>query len=135
MEGLKAAVADAASMAYSKAAVESKENEPLYSVELGGGEHGNLQYGYPTTDTSGLVQFMELNEGYHDLSKEWVWAAHNHGTVSTPDYWIATQSKVLGNYSGSDFNSAIESTKCYVKYTAAMEESAQIEVISETSGC
>ncbi len=135
IEGLKAAVADATSLAYSKAVVENAEDEPSYSVELEGGEHGNLQFGYPTTDTSGLVKFMEFDNGYHDLSKAWVWAARNHGSVATPDYWIATQSEILNNYSGTDFNTAIENTRCYVKYTAAMQESDQVEVISETSGC
>jgi len=131
IQGVSAAVHNAVELAHSKALVQGKQEEPMYAVE----GFGNLQFGYPTVSKQGLVMFLDLDEGYHDLDKEWVWAAHNHGSVADPDYWIVTRSDNLIGYTGTDFNAEIESTQCYVKYTASMEVDGDYNIETIIDGC
>lgn len=134
IQGMKAAVDGAAQLAYSKAAVDGEESNPSYHIDLGS-ETGHVAYGYPTVERGGLENFLNADAEYHDLDAEWVWAAHNNGSVSDPDYWLVTQSSILGDFTGSDFNTAIEQTQCYVKYTAAMEEGDLFQSEVFTAGC
>ncbi|MGF1908132.1 prepilin-type N-terminal cleavage/methylation domain-containing protein [Vibrio kasasachensis] len=129
--GVSGAVHNAVDLAHSKALVEGKQDEAVSEIE----GFGILKFGYPAVHKQGLVMFLDLDEGYHDLDKEWVWAAQNHGSVADPDYWIVTRSDNLSDYSGSDFNTEIESTQCYVKYIAAMEAGAEYTIETITDGC
>ncbi len=131
LQGVSGAVHDAVELAHSKALVLGKENEPTYTID----GYGGIQFGYPSVNKQGLVEFLELDEGYHDLTKEWVWAAQNQGSIADPDYWIVTRSSYLKNYSGSDFNAEIEATECYVKYTVAMEVGADVQIETVDDGC
>lgn len=79
LQGVSAAVHDAVELAHSKAVVLNKQNEAYYAIDGA----GSIQFGYPAVNKQGLVEFLTLDEGYHDLSKEWVWAARNNGSVTT----------------------------------------------------
>lgn len=131
VQGLAGAVNNAAQLAFGKTSVEGQEDLGSYLVE----GYGYVQYGYPSVIKGGMENFLQLDTGYHDMSKEWVWAAHNNGTVANPDTWIVTRSEWLGEETISDFNKAIEDSKCYVKYTAAMEAGADYRVEVFTDGC
>ncbi|ANS84883.1 hypothetical protein VSVS12_01115 [Vibrio scophthalmi] len=131
LQGVSAAVHDAVELAHSKAVVLDKQNEAYYAIDGA----GSIQFGYPAVNKQGLVEFLTLDEGYHDLSKEWVWAARNNGSVTTPDYWIVTRSSYLHGYTGSDFNGEIEATQCYVKYTTAMQFGDEYAIETVTDGC
>ncbi|NHE84682.1 prepilin-type N-terminal cleavage/methylation domain-containing protein [Vibrio vulnificus] len=131
VEGLAGAVTNAAEMAYGKTAVEGMEELESYHVP----NYGIVQYGYPSVSRGGMESFLQIDTGYHDLEREWVWAAHNNGSVSDPDWWIITQSQWLADGNIVDFNKAIEESRCYVKYTAAMEPGADFAVETITDGC
>lgn len=131
LSGVSAAVHDAVELAHSKALVLGKQDEPYYSIE----QSGSIQFGYPAVNKQGLVEFLTLDEGYHDLSKQWVWAASNNGSVANPDYWIVTRSSYLQDYTGSDFNGAIEATQCFVKYTTAMQVGDGYSIETMSDGC
>ncbi|MGY3569144.1 prepilin-type N-terminal cleavage/methylation domain-containing protein [Vibrio paucivorans] len=135
IEGMKGSVDAAAQLAYSRAAIDNEENNPSYHIEVGD-KSGHVAFGYPTVERGGMENFLNAESGYHDLDAEWTWAAYNSGgSVSDPDYWLVTQSKFIANYTGSDFNSAIEDSGCYVKYTASMEQGASFETQAYTDGC
>ncbi|MDA0147045.1 type II secretion system protein [Vibrio sp. LaRot3] len=131
LEGLSGAVHDAIELAHDKAVIEGKQDEPSYTID----GYGSLQYGYPAVNKQGLVEFMNFDGGYHDLTKEWVWAAHNNGNVNDPDYWIATHSSYLKDYTGSDFNSKIMATECYVQYVAPMQADDDYKLVTIIDGC
>jgi len=131
LEGLGGAVHDAVELAHDKAIIEGKQDEPNYSMD----GYGTLQFGHPAVNKQGLVQFMNFDGGYHDLTKKWVWAAHNNGNVNDPDYWIATHSNYLKDFKGTDFNAAIMATECYVQYVAPMQKDDGYQVVTITDGC
>ncbi|MGI9919884.1 prepilin-type N-terminal cleavage/methylation domain-containing protein [Vibrio owensii] len=133
IKGLGGSVHNAAEMAFGKTAVEGMEHEDSYSVE----GYGSVQYGYPAVQKGGMENFLDIESGYHDLTKEWVWGAHNHGSVSNPDTWIVTRSEYIDADPDDEsaYNKAIEDTQCYVKYTAAMEPGDEYKVEVFTDGC
>ncbi|MBR9876162.1 MAG: prepilin-type N-terminal cleavage/methylation domain-containing protein [Vibrionaceae bacterium] len=131
VQGLAGAVNSAAQLAFGKTAVEGQENLARYLVE----GYGYVQYGYPSVIRGGMESFLQIDTGYHDMSREWVWAAYNNGSVANPDTWIVTRSEWLNEETISDFNKAIEDSNCYVKYTAAMEVGAEYRVEVFTDGC
>lgn len=134
IRGMKAAVDGAAQLVYSKTVIDGEENNPSYHIDLGS-QTGHVAFGYPTVERGGIENFLNADAEYHDLEAEWVWAAHNNGTLADPDYWLITQSSILGDFTGSDFNTAIEQTQCYVKYTAVMEEGGMYQAEAVITGC
>ncbi|MFA0163329.1 prepilin-type N-terminal cleavage/methylation domain-containing protein [Vibrio splendidus] len=131
IEGLGASVHTAADLAFEKAAVEGMEDQASYSIP----DYGTVQFGYPAVQRGGMENFLAIESGYHDLTAEWTWAAHNNGSVQTPDIWVITRSEYLKDMVGGDFNTAIKNTQCYVEYTAAMEANDDYKVEVFTDGC
>ncbi|WP_261884689.1 prepilin-type N-terminal cleavage/methylation domain-containing protein [Vibrio pomeroyi] len=131
IEGLGASVHTASDLAFEKAAVEGMEDQESYLIS----DYGRVTFGYPAVEKGGMENFLAIESGFHDLTTEWTWAAHNNGPVSDPDLWLITRSEYLSDVLPNDFNSAIEKTQCYVKYTAAMEANDDYKVEVFTDGC
>lgn len=127
IEGLASKVIHAAENAYLES---HKQGTDLEEFGMLPG-YGQLQYGYPSVRIGGLANFIDLDMGYRHTDKTWVWVAHHAIHTDRQDSWLLTRSEWVEHPS----RNGIESTQCYVKYTAPMYSGDSFQVESVTQGC
>ena len=84
LQGMKAALEGAATLTYSKAAIQGKDRAATGTVNLvGGGTPVNTAYGYPRATVADLQIVLETTFGTDSTSSNDWWASATTGTPAT----------------------------------------------------
>lgn len=114
MQGLRGALQSAATLAYAKALIAGRQNDPAATITING-ESINLAYGYPAGTASGIVPLL----------------------TTPPDGWKQRASVYAGAW--VYWHGAIEEdagvAQCYIRYRQPTGPGLSPVIDLEASGC